>query len=131
MGKSSILPSSELIRNGEELGLLQRNAQISMSLQFKTRLAASLLAAAFSVAGAQPAQPRHAGPGERWAATWIAPAQPLWSPDFALPLGMPASLENTTIRQSLRVSLGGERIRLVVDNRYGSEPLKVGRVQVA
>jgi lysophospholipase L1-like esterase len=44
---------------------------------------------------------------------------------------MPQQLDNATLRQSLRLSVGGERIRLVVDNRYGDRPLKIGRVHVA
>lgn len=85
---------------------------------------AVLLAGAMGVAaGAQAA--------ERWTTSWIAPPEPIWGSDFALPLGMPEHFENATLRQSLRLSVGGERIRLVIDNRYGDKPLKVGRAHVA
>lgn len=65
-----------------------------------------------------------------WQPTWIAPAQPVWDDRFVLPLGMPRTLQDVTLRQSLRTSVGGERLRLVVSNEYGSAPLTVGRVAV-
>jgi len=96
-----------------------------MNRRIKRLALAPVLAGALALAGAQPASPQH------WATSWIAPAEPLWGQDFALPLGMPAQLENLTVRQHLRVSIGGERIRLVVDNRYGGQPLDIGRARVA
>ncbi|MGE3178781.1 MAG: SGNH/GDSL hydrolase family protein, partial [Vicinamibacterales bacterium] len=38
---------------------------------------------------------------------------------------------NQTLRQIVRVSLGGEQIRVVFSNRYGTEPLAVGAAHVA
>jgi hypothetical protein len=38
---------------------------------------------------------------------------------------------NQTLRQVVRVSLGGEQIRVVFSNRYGTEPLSVGAAHVA
>lgn len=67
----------------------------------------------------------------RWATTWIAPAQPTWNGDFVLPLGMPRQLHDVTLRQFLRVSVGGERLRLVVSNAHGRAPLKVASAHVA
>ena len=92
-----------------------------MNHRLKHLALAPLLAGALHAADAQ----------THWAATWIAPAQPLWGPGFVLPLGMPEQLENTTVRQFLRVSVGGERVRIVVDNRHGDQPLEVGRAAVA
>jgi lysophospholipase L1-like esterase len=91
---------------------------------------ASLMAGAATLAAAQP--PAAALPPEtHWATTWFAPAQPTWGADFVLPLGMPPRLADVTVRQSLRTSVGGERIRLVVSNAYASTPLRVGRARVA
>lgn len=70
------------------------------------------------------AAPRH------WATSWIAPAQPTWGSDFVLPLGMPQQLQDVTLRQYLRISVGGERLRLVVSNKYGRTPLKVASTHV-
>lgn len=90
------------------------------------RLGPALLlaaAAACSFAGTGIASPH-------WATTWIAPAQPTWDDDFVLPLGMPRRLRDVTLRQHLRASVGGERLRLVVSNAHGSAPLKVASTHV-
>ena len=60
-----------------------------------------------------------AGEG-RWAGAWMA------APDQA---GVPLKVQ--TIRQVIRLSLGGTRIRLRVSNAYGTEPLRIGPVRVA
>lgn len=99
---------------------------------FTARLGLALLlagTAALSLAG--PVPRGDAGLPRHWATSWIAPAQPTWGSDFVLPLGMPQQLSDVTLRQSLRASVGGERLRLVVSNEYGREPLKVGRAHVA
>lgn len=66
-----------------------------------------------------------------WVATWSASPQPLWSGDFALPTNAPFHLWNQTLRQVARVSIGGERVRVVLSNKYGSRPLKIGAAQLA
>lgn len=66
-----------------------------------------------------------------WIATWSASPQPLWSGDFALPTNAPFHLWNQTLRQIARVSIGGERVRVVLSNKYGSRPLKIGAAQLA
>lgn len=69
--------------------------------------------------------------GERsWVGTWMASPQPVWKPDFALPTKIPQSVKNQTIRQVVRVSLGGDRVRLVFSNAYGDQPLKIGAASV-
>lgn len=97
-----------------------------------TRMGIALLMAATAAAStaqsrlpAEPAAPRH------WVTSWIAPAQPTWGSDFALPVGMPQQLQNVTLRQHLRVSVGGDRIRLVLSNEYGHLPLKAASTHVA
>ena len=98
-----------------------------MNFRIKALAAALSLCAALGTADAQPAVQV---PASHWAATWIAPAEPLWNSDFVLPLGMPAEVERSTLLQYLRTSVGGKRIRLVVSNEYGPQPLKVGRAYV-
>lgn len=71
-----------------------------------------------------------AGAQMHWQPSWIAPAQPVWDDRFVLPLGMPRTLRDATLRQSLRTSVGGERLRLVVSNEYGAVPLKIGRIAI-
>jgi len=85
----------------------------------------SLIIASFAAVLAAPA-PAAPPASTNWQPTWISPAQPAWGADGVLPLGMPAWLGDVTLRQSLRSSLGGRRVRLVVSNEYGSEPLRLG-----
>ncbi len=65
-----------------------------------------------------------------WQPTWISPAQPVWGDGWTVPLGMPTRLRDVTLRQSLRTSLGGEQLRLVISNQYGVAPLKLGTLTV-
>lgn len=89
-----------------------------------------LLAGAAAISPAMPGPPCAAAPASHWATTWIAPAEPVWGSDFVLPLGMPRQLHDVTLRQQLRISLGGERLRLVLSNVYGDAPLKVASAYV-
>ncbi|CAM3974073.1 SGNH/GDSL hydrolase family protein [Bordetella tumulicola] len=66
-----------------------------------------------------------------WVATWQASPQPVWGPDFLFPANVPAELFNQTVRQVARVSLGGPRLRIVLSNTYGRQPLVVGKATVA
>jgi lysophospholipase L1-like esterase len=66
-----------------------------------------------------------------WIGTWAASPQPVWGPDFFAPVGIPRALRDQTIRQIVRVSLGGNRVRVLLSNEYGSEPLKIGAAHVA
>jgi len=90
-------------------------------------LAQSLVIAAFATVLAAPA-PAAPPASTNWQPTWISPAQPVWGADGVLPLGMPTRLRDVTLRQSLRTSLGGQRVRLVISNEYGSQPLRLGAV---
>lgn len=67
-----------------------------------------------------------------WVDTWAASVQPIWAAD-ALPLStqIPDSLTNSTVRQIVRASVGGRRVRIVLSNEYGSMPLTVGGATVA
>jgi lysophospholipase L1-like esterase len=66
----------------------------------------------------------------RWITSWYAAPQPGWDSGFALPMNVPASLGQQSVRERLRVSAGGQRIRIVLSNRYGRQPLRVGGVRV-
>ena len=78
-----------------------------------------------------------------WVTTW-ATAQPL-APDPA-PAGLkpppksnqgspipeyPATLSNRTVRMVVRVSVGGQRVRIQLANRHGSEPVKIAASHLA
>lgn len=83
-------------------------------------LGAALLASALAF-------PAHAA----WQASWYAAPQPAWGSGFALSTNVPADVGGSTVREVVRLSTGGERIRVVLSNRYGDKPLTVGAVHVA
>jgi lysophospholipase L1-like esterase len=68
---------------------------------------------------------------DRWVATWAAgmlaapPRPPADSVDRT------PTLVNRTLREIVRVSVGGRRVRLRLSNLYGDRPLVVGSVHVA
>ena len=66
-----------------------------------------------------------------WIGTWAASPQPVWEADFFAPVGIPRSLRNQTLRQVARVSIGGQRLRIVLSNEYGDRPLLIGAAHVA
>ena len=65
----------------------------------------------------------------QWVQTWGAAPLP---PTAALgPFPATPSFTNQTVRQTVRVSAGGRRIRIRLTNEYGTKPLVVGAVRVA
>ncbi|SFU27876.1 SGNH/GDSL hydrolase family protein [Pseudoduganella namucuonensis] len=68
---------------------------------------------------------------QQWRTSWYAAPQPVWDAGFALPTGVPVSLRDQTVRETLRLSTGGERLRVVLSNRYGLEPLVIGEARVS
>ena len=88
--------------------------------------------AALALAAALIAPPASALAAEGgWIGTWSASPQPIWGPDFVAPISFPRNLWNQTIRQVARVSLGGNQVRVVISNEYGTAPLVVGAAHVA
>ncbi len=69
--------------------------------------------------------PRNA-PRNTWIATWTASPQPA-APDPDEPL---LNIEDQTVRERVRVSIGGAQICIRLSNEYGSAPLFVGSVTV-
>ncbi|BBC71171.1 conserved hypothetical protein [Altererythrobacter sp. B11] len=80
----------------------------------------AIAVAGLTLAVAAPAQ-------AEWVASWAAsPHAPLTTEGpFAA-----ASFRNVTISQILRVSEGGDRVRLRFSNRYGPHPLVIGKARV-
>ncbi len=69
------------------------------------------------------------GHAAEWVQTWGAaplPPTPAMGPFPATP-----AFVNQTIRQTVRVSVGGPRLRLRLTNEYGTKPLAIGAVRVA
>jgi lysophospholipase L1-like esterase len=68
-----------------------------------------------------------AAQGNAWIATWASSPQPTDAdPDEPL-----LKIEDQTVRERVRVAIGGARIRVRLSNEYGSTPLLVGSVTVA
>lgn len=89
----------------------------------KTLSTAVAVSALFSLA--------HASDVGHWTTTWTASPQPLWEGNFALPTRVPFHVWNQTVRQIVRISVGGNRARIVLSNEYGSQPLVIGAAHFA
>ena len=70
--------------------------------------------------------PRNAPPNT-WIATWAASPQPTAS-EPSEPL---LNIEDQTVRERVRVSIGGAQICIRLSNEYGSAPLPIGSATVA
>lgn len=103
---------------------------IFLSAARRLALLHRLMTVALVAALAVPAFANATEPGT-WIGTWSASPQPTWGADFAFPTNIPATLQEQTIRQVARVSLGGKRLRIVLSNAYGSQPLVIGAAHVA
>ncbi|WP_394763700.1 SGNH/GDSL hydrolase family protein [Phenylobacterium sp.] len=67
----------------------------------------------------------------RWIGTWAAsPAPPMASPPGARFPGTP-TFNNQTVTQLVRLSAGGQRLRIRLSNEYGARPLAIGAARVA
>ena len=90
-------------------------------------LTAALLALASAVPGTV-ALAAGVGP---WITTWAATPAPRWAEELPLPFGAPEVLADRTVRQIVRISVGGVQLRVVVSNEFGSRPLHIGSASVA
>lgn len=66
--------------------------------------------------------------GERWIATWGA--SPFGFQAFG-PVPAPAPISDQTLRQKLRISVGGRQLRVRLSNELGVTPLVVGAATIA
>jgi lysophospholipase L1-like esterase len=64
-----------------------------------------------------------------WVQTWGA--APLPPSAAQRPFPATASFSNVTVRQTVRVSVGGGRVRLRLSNEYGTKPLVIGAARIA
>lgn len=106
-----------------------------MKVPLRLRLPlASLLTAIVVTAGAAPVQAQGASPPQHWVGTWataqvaLLPPEPSAASDQQ---GQPARVNSQTVRQVVRVSIGGSRVRIAIANTFGTEPLRVGAAEVA
>ncbi len=82
-------------------------------------VSAVLLLAAFAAQAQEP----------KWVGTWGA--SPLPPSAAAGPFPATPSFNDQTVRQLVRVSVGGERVRLRLTNEYGTKPVTIGAARVA
>ena len=118
---------------------------VAQSLRVRRVIA---LAVAFGVAigGARQAAAQSApggpstalGAGRHWVGTWSATlvARAAVPPPAAAGAGQPApapplNFNNQTLRQIVRVSIGGPEVRAVFSNAFGTAPLRVGAASIA
>ncbi|MBV9883660.1 MAG: SGNH/GDSL hydrolase family protein [Sphingomonadaceae bacterium] len=66
-------------------------------------------------------------PAQHWVGTW-ASSQQVPEPNNALP---PEQLTDVTLRQLMRVTLGGSRLRIRISNVFGTTPLRIDHVRIA
>jgi lysophospholipase L1-like esterase len=69
----------------------------------------------------------NAGTSEKWVGTWST------APQLVEPHNMPPEpgLTNNTIRQIVRVSIGGDSLRLKFSNEFSNSPVTMKKVQIA
>jgi lysophospholipase L1-like esterase len=109
---------------------LLTNKENTMTSSFAVRAALALsVAAGVAVNGTADADAP--APGfEHWITSWYAAPQAGWDASFLLPMNVPPYLDNQSLRETVRLSAGGHRIRLVFSNRYGREPIRLGDTRV-
>jgi lysophospholipase L1-like esterase len=67
-------------------------------------------------------------------AAWAKSPTPTWRPAFYAapePSGADVTAKDITLRQIVKVSAGGERVRVRLSNAYGDKPLRLEDVRVA
>ncbi|MFL5296730.1 MAG: SGNH/GDSL hydrolase family protein [Phenylobacterium sp.] len=68
----------------------------------------------------------------RWIGSWAAsPAPPMAAPPPAMARFATPTFNNQRIVQAVRLSAGGQRLRLRLTNEYGTHPLAIGSARVA
>jgi hypothetical protein len=68
---------------------------------------------------------------ERWIGTWAAAphkASPGFGEEFPSQI---FELDNQTLRQFVRVSAGGDQVRIRLSNTFGDEPVVIGAARIA
>ncbi|MEO8177867.1 MAG: GDSL-type esterase/lipase family protein [Deltaproteobacteria bacterium] len=107
------------------------NAKVSLSGTWRFLLVAALAALATVVTGVASVSPASAELSEtsawRWVATWSAAPMA----DGTTLTGPSRSFADQTVRQIVRVSVGGSRVRVQLSNEYGVRPLAIRAAHVA
>ncbi|HEV8217464.1 MAG TPA: SGNH/GDSL hydrolase family protein [Gemmatimonadaceae bacterium] len=89
------------------------------------------IAGAVSCTSASTSASPAVAPSARWLPTW-APSQSATAARPAAGTRDPVpTYANTTIRQIIHTTIGGDRLRIRISNEYGDRPLKIGAAHVA
>ena len=90
-------------------------------------LAAVAIAFASTTFGSARAEDERGDRGEpRWVGTWGASPQ-----QSVTAFGSAPSFTNQTVREIVRISVGGERFRVRLTNEFGAQPVLIGAAHVA
>jgi len=85
------------------------------------RILAGTLLAVAAMALAPATRAGDPNPAGRWVGTWYASPQAAW---------YPVRFDGQTVRQVVRVSIGGTQVRVRLSNAYGADPLRIGAARV-
>ena len=94
---------------------------------FKVHLSSLFAALAAALASAPASAATRATPEVRWVSSW-ASSQILVDPKDALP---PQQTKDVTLRQLVRLSIGGSPVRVRLSNAMGTSPLAISGVNIA
>jgi len=72
-----------------------------------------------------------ADPLQAWVTTWAATPAPRWGEELPPAFNVPETLADQTVRQIVRTSVGGDQLRIVISNEFGTRPLTIGAATVA
>jgi len=99
-------------------------------MPYKLKSIAALSLATALQSASLAAAPDTKSKDQYWVTSWYAAPQSSWDSTFVLPTNVPVYLDNQSVQENVRLSAGGQRIRVVFSNRYGKEPVLVGEVRI-
>ena len=105
------------------------NSAARRSANGLTRNIVSIGAVALAVIAT--AAPANAAGNEPWITTWAATPAPRWAEELPAPFNVPEVLGDQTVRQVTRISVGGDQLRVVISNEFGTRPVTIGSASVA
>ena len=91
--------------------------------KLKRVYSAALIVVLWSWASVLPMQAKEQG--DHWVGTWAAAPVAASNPEGKIVAG------DTTLREIVRISVGGPMVRIVLSNEFGSDPLTVGAAHIA
>jgi hypothetical protein len=115
-----------------EIGYSQSRPTPRRTLESCSALArTTLLIATLALPGVIQSTAARAADPQPWITTWAATPAPRWAEELPVPFGVPEVLRDQTVRQIARISVGGDKLRVVISNEFGARPLTIGSASVA